>query len=99
MLERKLKRWMKRKEVMKASGLERTALKEAIERKEFPAPIRPTPSGRADRWDEDEIIAYQEARTAARVQRQEEIAAAAARAEARRAAAVTNSKRGPRKSK
>ena len=74
MEQRKLKRWMKRLEVMKASGLGATALIEAIARREFPQPIRPTASGRADRWDaQDEVIAYQEARTAARVQREEEI--------------------------
>jgi predicted DNA-binding transcriptional regulator AlpA len=92
MEQRKLKRWMKRLEVMKASGLGRTALIEAIARREFPQPIRPTASGRADRWDEDEVIAYQEARTAARVQREEEIRAARERAEARRVAAQRKGK-------
>jgi predicted DNA-binding transcriptional regulator AlpA len=64
--ERKLRRLLGVRAVEAATGLKRTALDEAIKRGEVPAPIRPTLSKTSRRWFEDEIIAYQETRAAAR---------------------------------
>jgi predicted DNA-binding transcriptional regulator AlpA len=64
--ERKLRRLLGIRAVEAATGLKRTALQDAIDRGEVPAPVKATDSGRARRWFEDEIIAYQDARAAAR---------------------------------
>lgn len=48
------------------SGLKRTQIWEHIERGEFPQPVKLTESGRAIAWDEAELIAWRDARKAAR---------------------------------
>jgi prophage regulatory protein len=48
------------------SGLKRTAIWEHMARGEFPRPIKLTDSGRAIAWDEAELIAWRDARKAAR---------------------------------
>jgi predicted DNA-binding transcriptional regulator AlpA len=57
---------LKKPQVKRALGLGNTALDEGIKRGEIPPPVNPTESTTARRWFEDEIIAYQEERAAAR---------------------------------
>jgi prophage regulatory protein len=49
------KRVLRRPEIKERTGLRDTALTDAIERGEFPAPIRPTDSGRICVWLEEEV--------------------------------------------
>jgi predicted DNA-binding transcriptional regulator AlpA len=64
--ERKLRRLLGIRAVEEATGLKRTALAEAIARGEVPKPVNTTDTKQTRRWFEDEIVAYQEARAAAR---------------------------------
>jgi prophage regulatory protein len=52
--------------VLAFSGYGRTQLLEAVKRGEFPAPVRLTASGRAIGWIEEELVAWRDARKAAR---------------------------------
>jgi prophage regulatory protein len=52
--------------VLSFTGLGRTQLHVAIERGEFPKPLKITPTGRAVAWLEDELVTWREARKAAR---------------------------------
>ena len=57
--------------VLHFAGLRRTQLFEAIRRGEFPRAVKLTAGGRAIGWLEDELIAWREARLAARDQEPE----------------------------
>jgi prophage regulatory protein len=62
----KLRRILRKREVLAASGYRQTQLDELIDQGKFPAPIHLSEGGRALGWFEDEIIAHQEARAAER---------------------------------
>ncbi len=53
-------------EVVRISGFKHTALHQKIKRGQFPAPIKLSDSGRATGWLGRELIAWQQARAAAR---------------------------------
>ena len=65
-MEKKLRRFLREREVIRRCGYGRTQLNELIERGEFPKPFRLSDSGRAKGWDEDEIIEWQAQRMASR---------------------------------
>ena len=52
--------------VLAASGYSKNQLEYLVSEGKFPAPFKLSPGGRARGWYEDEIIAYQTARTAER---------------------------------
>ena len=54
--------------VLQFAGLRRTQLHEAIRRGEFPRAVKLTPGGRAIGWLEEELLAWRDARIAARDQ-------------------------------
>jgi prophage regulatory protein len=60
------KRVIRRPEVKARTGLKDTALTDAIERGEFPAPIQVTDSGRTCVWLEEEVDEWLAARIAKR---------------------------------
>jgi predicted DNA-binding transcriptional regulator AlpA len=64
--ERKVRRLLGIRAVEEMVGLRRTALAAAIERGDVPRPVKTGDGKQTRRWFEDEIIAYQEARAAAR---------------------------------
>lgn len=53
---------IRRPEVLAILSINRSALAEGVDRKEIPAPVKVTESGRAKAWVYDEIIAHVEAR-------------------------------------
>jgi len=62
----KLRRILRKREVLAASGYKPTQLDELINQGKFPAPVHLSEGSRAVGWFEDEIIAHQEARRAER---------------------------------
>ena len=62
----RLRRVLRRPEVLAVSGYKPTQLDELIKQGKFPAPVRLSKGGRAVGWFEDELVAYQEARAAER---------------------------------
>jgi prophage regulatory protein len=60
---------LRRGEVKLRTGLKDTALTDAIERGEFPAPIKITDHGRSCAWLEEEVDAWLEQRIAKRDQK------------------------------
>ena len=62
------KRVIRRPEVKERCGLRDSALTDAIQRGEFPAPLKVSASGRTVVWLEAEIDAWLEARLAQRAQ-------------------------------
>jgi len=68
MLQRKLHRVYRRKDLELFTGLKRTAIDDLIARGEFPKPIVLSESGRAVAWLETDLIAWQDSRIAARNQ-------------------------------
>jgi predicted DNA-binding transcriptional regulator AlpA len=65
-MEKKLRRFLREREVIRRCGYGRTQLDDLIARGEFPKPFRLSDSGRAKGWDEDEIIEWQAQRMASR---------------------------------
>ena len=65
-MEKKLRRFLREREVIQRCGYGRTQLDDLIARGEFPKPFRLSDSGRAKGWDEDEIIEWQAQRMASR---------------------------------
>jgi prophage regulatory protein len=61
-----LRRILREREVLAASGYRKTQLELLIQKGKFPKPIRLSEGGRARGWFEDEVIAHQEARRAER---------------------------------
>ncbi len=64
----KLRTILRRNDVMRATGYRSTQLTELIAQGEFPKPVKLSDGGRAVGWFEDEVIAWQESRDAAREQ-------------------------------
>jgi len=62
----RLRRVLRKPEVLAASGYRPTQLDLLIEQGRFPRPIRLSEGGRALGWYEDEVVAFQQARIAER---------------------------------
>jgi prophage regulatory protein len=62
----KLRRILRRKQVLEASGYRPTQLDELIKEGKFPAPIHLSEGSRAVGWFEDEVAEHQAARAAER---------------------------------
>jgi predicted DNA-binding transcriptional regulator AlpA len=62
----KLRRVLREPEVRKALGYKKTQFDEAVKAGVLPQPFKPHENARINLWFEDEIIAHQEARRAAR---------------------------------
>ena len=62
----KLRKILRKREVMALLGLGHTALQEAVARGDLPKPITITEHGRTIAWFEDELIEHLETRAAAR---------------------------------
>jgi prophage regulatory protein len=62
----KVRRFLRLSAVMEATGYRRTRLYELVASGEFPKPIKLSSTGHAVAWNEDELVAWQEARLAAR---------------------------------
>jgi prophage regulatory protein len=65
-MERQLRRVHRRKALEAFTGLKPTALDNLIASGEFPKPIPLSDGGRAVAWLEDDLIAWQDGRIAAR---------------------------------
>lgn len=63
---RRLNRIYRKPELQAFIGVRRTKVAELMENEDFPRPIKLTPGGRAIGWLEDELIAWQQSRIAAR---------------------------------
>ena len=66
MSEKRFPRMLRLRAVMEFSGLRTTQIYQKVKDGEFPKPVKLTESGRAVAWDEDELLAWREARLAAR---------------------------------
>jgi prophage regulatory protein len=64
-----IRRFLRRKELLQFIGLRSTALDEEIKAGRFPRPVPLSDSGRAIAWIESDIVAWQDARIAARNKR------------------------------
>lgn len=62
----KLRRVLRRPAVLAATGYGRTQLQVLVDKKLFPAPFKLSDTGRSVGWWEDDVIAYQESREAAK---------------------------------
>jgi len=62
----KLRQLIGREAVLQLIGLKRTALDEAVERGDFPPPVKMFEGGRKSFWDREEVLAHIEARFEAR---------------------------------
>jgi predicted DNA-binding transcriptional regulator AlpA len=64
--KRRYRRLLRRTQVLQMLGMGRSALKEAVARNDFPKPIILFEHGRLLMWDEDEVLAWLDARFEAR---------------------------------
>jgi predicted DNA-binding transcriptional regulator AlpA len=64
--EKRHRRLLRRRQVLELVNMGRSALKEAVERGDFPKPIVLFEHGRILMWDADEVEAWLDARFAAR---------------------------------
>jgi prophage regulatory protein len=64
MMDVRTKQFLRRKEVIRVTGVPASTLYELIGRGDFPRPVRLTP--RLVGWDAEEILHWQKARIAAR---------------------------------
>jgi predicted DNA-binding transcriptional regulator AlpA len=64
--KRRHRRLLRRRQVLELVNMGRSALKEAVARGDFPVPIVLFEHGRMLMWDESEILAWLDARFAAR---------------------------------
>jgi predicted DNA-binding transcriptional regulator AlpA len=64
--EKRYRRLLRRRQVLELIGMGRTALNRAVADGRFPPPIVLFEGGRVLVWDEDEVLAWLDARFAAR---------------------------------